>query len=232
MRHHEGSSFHPLLTQQCLPVIMQGMKKRGKPANIWDVVSSLAQALTDARDQLVGLINSDRNSKRHKNTRFNRKQNTTNALAMRLRGGETSHYVPSNQKVRSVHRQHVRGPVAFGNHSDFKPAPPGKPETMALNWSCRPGSGKGGAQTYLDANSLKMNKKKGRPESPVSIIIPKSPESAYQKESRCRSPYDCKRHCIGTQYAELLREEACRARERRLAKTCERMHGKPRWARC
>lgn len=207
-------------------MMMQGMKKRGKPANIWDVVTSLAQALTDARDQLVGLINFDGTATGNQIRRCHGQENTDNALAMRLRGGGPAHHVPSNQRVRSVHRQHARGHVAFGNHSEFKSEPPGKPETMALNWSCRRGSGKGrGIQMYLDANSLKIKRNKGGCESPVSIFIPKSPES------RPRSPYECKRHCIGTQYAALLREEACRARERRLEKTCERMNCKPRWSR-
>lgn len=220
------------------------MKKRGKVPDVWDVVSSLAQALTDARDQLVGLINSP--GLYNKNN-MNRRCHNNEALAMRLRGGGScgKPHVPNNQKVRSVHRQHTRGHVAFGNHSEFKPEPPSnKPETMALNWSCsRPGSGNKagsrGVQLYLDANSnsLQINSNKRGCESPVSIFIPKSSPCSPEyiqcgKECRPREPYDCKRHCIGTQYAALLREEACRARERRLAKNCERMCGKPRWARC
>lgn len=125
--------------------MMQGMKR----GNIWDVVSSLAHALSEARDQLVNLINHDDDAKG-----FNRCHGTDNtrrnvggvvnhsgdAVAMRCRGGGgcSGNYVPSNKNVRSVHRQHARGHVAFGNHSEFKPEPPskpGKPVTTALNYS-------------------------------------------------------------------------------------------------
>lgn len=238
--------------------------KRGKAAYIWDVVSSLAQALTDARDQLVGLINFDGSAKGYNNNRrCHGKENvhrsnigdvlqTDNALAMRLRGGGIcgEYRVPNNQKVRSIRREHARGHVAFGNHSEFKPespCKPGKPETMALNFcpsraGSRPGSGKGrGVHLYLDArsNCLQINSNRGGCDTPVSIFTSLSPcppeytcKSPCGRESRPRSSYDCKRHCIGTQYAALLREEASRARERRLAKKCERTNAKSRWARC
>ena len=43
-----------ILTQLCVSM-MQGMKR----GDIWDVVSSLAHALSEARDQLVNLMNHD-----------------------------------------------------------------------------------------------------------------------------------------------------------------------------
>lgn len=209
-------------------------KQRGSAANIWDVVSSLAQALTEARDQLVGLINSK--EKGHKGCRKGKENIDT---VMRARGGGFSKpYVPNNQQVRSVHRQHARGHVAFGVHSEFKPEPPRncKQETMAMNWSCGRQAGNNNnnnrVQLYLNPNSNSVqinnnnNNNRGGCESPVSIVFPKSCSPPP------REPYDCKRHCIGTQYAALLREEACRARTRRLEKSCDRLHGKPRWARC
>lgn len=237
--------------------MMQGMK-RGKEANIWDVVSSLARALANARDQLVGLINFDGSGKGcdrcrgKENVPRSNIGDVNNELAMRLRGGAIrgKQHVPDSRKAHSVHRQHARGHFTFGNHSEFKPEPPsksGKHETMAANICAaragsRPGSGKGrGVQLYLDpkSNSLQINSNRGGCKSPVSIFVPKSPcpreyscKSPCGMESRACSPYVSKRHCIGTQFAALLREEACQARERRLTKKCERMNAKPRWACC
>ena len=145
---------------------------------------------------------------------------------MRCRGGGgcCGNYVPSNKNVRSVHRQHARGHVAFGNHSEFKPEPPskpGKPVTMARNYS-RP-----------------RGRSFGKPGGGVSIsFLPQGSRYSCKKDSNCRSPcpssnsYECKRHCIGNQYVALLREEACKVRERRLEKMCDNYNSKLKWARC
>lgn len=219
-------------------LMMQGMKRGNsnpcEVGNIWDVVTSLAQALSDARDQLVGLINYD-NAQGRGHEMENPQRSVgeriihcnDDAVAMRCRGGSgcCRSYVPSNKKVPSVHRQHARGHVAFGNHSEFKPEPPSKPckpVTMALKYS--PPRGRCG----------------GKPGGGVSIsFLPKSPcppQYTCKTDNNCSfpcpTPYECKRHCIGNQYVAVLREEACRIRERRLEKQCENSNAKPRWARC
>ncbi|KAG0585562.1 hypothetical protein KC19_2G021000 [Ceratodon purpureus] len=223
--------------------MMQGMKRGNNNRineagpNIWGVVASLAHALSDARDQLVDLINYDGYNARgfhrghglestHRSNGEGTVHHTDNAVAMRCRGGGgrgcCGNYVPSNKGVRSVHRQHARGHVAFGNHSEFKPelfsSKPCKPVTMAVNYS----PARGGC---------------GRPSSRVNISFnPRSQQCTSRKESNCRSPspapYECKRHCIGHQYVAVLRQEACHLRKRRLEKQCENSNAKPRWARC
>jgi hypothetical protein len=219
---------------------MQGMNRGNCSTNeagkIWDVVASLAHALSDARDQLVGLIKHDGNGNArefqrgygmentHRSSDEGIDHHTDDAVAMRCRGGGgcCGNYVPGNKKVRSVHRQRARGHVAFCNHSEFRPEPPSKPckpVTMAANYSSPRRSRGGGGVTIS--------------------FLPKSPcqpQYTCKKDSNCRSPcpsphYECRRHCIGNQYVAVLREEACRIRERRLEKQCESSRAKPRWAR-
>lgn len=235
------------------------MKRRSNKneqlGNIWDVVSSLAQALTDARDQLVGLINYPgtkgtrsagndtgfRHSHGKENIYYGNDNGTFhhdgNTLA-RYRGGG---YIPMAKEGRSIHRQHARGHVAFGAHSEFKPQPPCKPCKPERGGSCPRGKpGKKGMQfgIYLDpkSNTMQISTKKGGG-NPVKINFGgggQSPEPQYacNKNANCRpSSPDSKRHCIGTQYAALLKEEAFRIRERRLAEEKD-PNAKPKWTRC
>lgn len=93
---------------------------KGETANIWEVVSALANALQDARNQLVNLMNTSRGS------------------PMRLHGGRTNSYETCESRlsctpravslgrtyspyagVRNVHRGHAHGHVAFGSNSEF-----------------------------------------------------------------------------------------------------------------
>jgi hypothetical protein len=83
--------------------MMQGMNRGNCSTNeagkIWDVVASLAHALSDARDQLVGLIKHDGNGNArefqrgygmentHRSSDEGIDHHTDDAVAMRCRGG-------------------------------------------------------------------------------------------------------------------------------------------------
>lgn len=251
----------------------RGGNRNEQLGNIWDVVSNLAQALTDARDQLIGLINfpgttvaSDRNVHRFRNAsgfpHQHGKENVdhnngfedfhvSNALARYRGGGYTKKFgVPSSKKIKSIHRQHARGHVAFGAHSEFKPQPPchrkpvntGTSMGSSMGSRCKRVGGKKGVQIglFLDpkSNCLQINTKKGMG-NPVNInFLPNQPSPSpdqytCKKDPNCRpSSPDTKRHCIGTQYAALLKEEAFRIRERRLAEDQKAPNSKPKWTRC
>jgi len=249
----------------------RGSHRNEQLGNIWDVVSNLALALTDARDQLIDLINfpsigSDRNVNRftiangfpHQNGKENINHSNKgledvhvgNALA-RTRGGGPSakkFSVPGSNQVRSIHRQHARGHVAFGAHSEFKPQPPcncrpiNKGTGMGSSMGSRrkQGSGKKGVQIglFLDpkSNCLQIDTKKGMG-NPVNInFLPNEPnpdQNTCKEDPACRpSSSDKKRHCIGTQYAALLKEEAFRIRDLRLAEDQKAANSRPKWTRC
>ena len=242
----------------------RGGDENQRLGNIWDVVSTLAHALTDARDQLVGLIN-------HTGTRGKRfagsDKGFRNAIGFRhsfgkeniyhsngdfgsgpyeYGGGYTPRYrgggyIPSGKQLQSVHRQHARGHVAFGQHSEFKPQLPRKTCKPKPPRSGGSGSGKSGKKAvqfglYLDpkSNCLQIQTKKGG-NNPLRIEFggqSQGPQYACNKDTNCRpSSPDSKRHCIGTQYAALLKEEAIRIRERRLAEEKD-ANLKPKWRRC
>lgn len=254
----------------------RGGNKNEQMGNIWDVVVYLARALTDARDQLVGLINfpgnsvgSDRKVNRFKLRHVNgipqqhgkgnwQRDNgfqdvrVSNALA-RCRGGGPNWRpmecdIPASNKVKNIHRQHARGHVAFGVHSEFKPQPPNhKPVNRCISKGpstgskCKRGGRKKGVEigVFLDpkTNCLQINTTKGEG-NPVNIkFIPNNPcqpcPPPCTKDPFCTGPPspDSKRHCIGTQYAELLREEAFSLRERRLAEDLKE-DSRPKWTRC
>ena len=213
--------------------------------NIWDVVSNLAKALTDARDQLVGLINSsatgvtrsagsDKGLQRNygkENTYHSDDNGNDHHELARYRGGG---YIPRRREPRSIHRAHVRGHVAFGIHSEFKPMPPSKCKPKRRS-SSRGKGGKKGTQfgLFLDSksNSVQVKTRKGC-KSPVCINLDYPDPGLSNKGSNCRpSSPDSKRHCIGTQYAALLKEEASRIRERRLSEEKD-PRTKTKWTRC
>lgn len=104
--------------------------------NLWDVVSNLARALTDARDQLIGLVTFPSARRLNRGIPQHEKQIVSHVnhgfeqsdALVRYQGGGPSYRkkfpIPGSKHVKSIHRQHARGHVAFGAHSEFKPRPP------------------------------------------------------------------------------------------------------------
>lgn len=232
----------------------EGMKRRNdnkdqQLGNIWDVVSSLAHALTDARNQLVGLIHYQRkqNSNAFRQSRGRESgisrgsevreciPRTTNNISRFRGGGNCGPYyrslTSSNRKAIKQHRQNEPNHVTFENQSKFQPLMPSQG---------KPGDKKeiqAGLNANPTPNGLRINNSCNKGGNPVSINLhpkpcPSPPQIICSKDVNCRPPSpDRKRHCIGTQYAALLREEAFRIRERRLAEECV-SSSKPKWTRC
>lgn len=217
----------------------------------------MARALTDARNQLIGLVTFPSARRLNRGIPQHEKQivshnhgfEQSNALARYQGGGpyrKKNYPIPDSKNVKSIHRQHARGHVSFGAHSEFKPQPPCRKPLKGTSVSSSSGSrgkrGKKGVQIglYLDPKSqcLQIHTKKGA-DHPVNIsFLPDQPPAGkYQytckKDPGCRpSSPDSKRHCIGTHYAALLKEEATRIRERRWAEEQKTPNSKPKWTRC
>uniref|UniRef100_A0A7I3ZCC3 Uncharacterized protein n=2 Tax=Physcomitrium patens TaxID=3218 RepID=A0A7I3ZCC3_PHYPA len=234
--------------------MMQGMKRRNdnkdqQLGNMWDVVASLAHALTDARNQLVGLIHYQRKKNSNAFRQVHGKESgisrssevreciprTTNSI-LRFRGGGNcgpyyQSFTSSNRRAIEQHCQNEPNHVTFENESKFK--------------ALMPSQGKPGANKEIQAglnanptlNCLRINNSSNKGGNPVSINLhpkpcPSPPQLVCFKDVNCRPPSpDRKRHCKGTQYAALLREEAFRIRERRLAEEYV-PSSKPKWTRC
>lgn len=218
--------------------------------SIWEVVSTLAQALTDARDQLVGLMS------------LNQGNGGANGGGGGGGGGGGNGYVRSYSPtagagVRNLHRNHAHGHVAFGNHSEFRQqmARSRGPRAHAMSSKeagrcqhplhCNPRPArrsppkKRGMQfgVHLGGDNVVHidSRKAGGGGMPVNISF--SGTGCNKNKSACAgggnsrsSSPESKRHCIGTQYAALLKEEAYQLRERRLAEGNKEK--KPKWARC
>lgn len=225
-------------------VIMQGRRRYGGPGagrqtgNIWEVVSTLAQALTSARDQLVGLMPAHQSYGRN--------------CGLSTRPPSRRYLPKAGARVPNIHRNHAHGHVAFGSNSEYcqqpNVSPPRyRPVTMASQRLCQhplhfkqcvsPSrcSPKRRVQfgVHVDPNNAvhinSTNNNSCRKGAPLSICFAPTPPGTSTRTygpgpgPGPRSGYltgcnpDSKRHCIGTQYAALLEEEAYHLRERRLA---------------
>lgn len=245
------------LTHEVL--LLQGYRARrnggggygGQPAggkvqlgSVWEVVSTLAQALTDARDQLVGLMSLQQGGGGGGGNRSSPVRN----------------YSPSaGAAVRNLHRQHAQSHVAFGlrtenrqygasgrggrggpgasgsghaqcNHPLHRMSPPRRNPTPA-RVSPKRRQMQMGIHMNGGGNVMHVDSMKGRGSGPpLNICLSNGGGGLKSKPaSRSNSP-ETKRHCIGTQYAALLKEEAYQLRERRLAE--ESKCNRPKWSRC
>lgn len=217
---------------------------------IWEVVSTLAQALTSARDQLVGIMS------------IQQTYGGNSGFSMRPSGGK---YLPkAGACVPNIHRNHAHGHVAFGINSEYRQqpnvSPPRcRPVTMASQRLCQhplhfkqcvsPNrcSPKRRVQfgVHVDPNNVvhisNINNNNCKKRTPLSICFaPSTPVISTRTYGPSPGPGrkggyltgcnpESKRHCIGTQYATLLEEEAYHLRERRLAEEC--IVKKPAWNR-
>lgn len=160
-----------------------------------------------------------------------------NALPMRYCGGGggsgsgdgSGGSVLREQTLGNVHREHARGHLAFGVHSEFKPVPPKyyvkQPTKVPSNCSdltrSNPYAGKRGPHLGIDVdakpNSLKINMKEGRSDLMSIKFLPraKSPRSSSKTWGQ---PFpSSRRHCEGDQYAATLKQEAMEIRQQRRA---------------
>ncbi|KAG0620729.1 hypothetical protein M758_4G238500 [Ceratodon purpureus] len=223
--------------------------------SVWEVVSALASALTDARDQLVTLMH--------------------NSTMPRLTGGCSRHTTPTRLRspypgagawVPNVHRGHAHSHVAFGSSTEYRlhPAPlrvrqPGpvfpsrRPEVstppvkrsprrcthplhkMQANPPCSP-------SLWASQVGASWSRPSSSPTSRCDGLSPRrdrrnrfeSPGSTCNRSSasnRKNLASDQERPCVGSQYAALLREDAYQLRERRLADD-NRRGRRPPWGRC
>lgn len=185
--------------------------------DIWEVVSSLAHALMGARNQLVGLMS------------------TTPTFRRRQSRPCTRSCTPTCRHCCASHG-HV-GHVPFGSGSEcckpvIPPNPKKCPRTSRLAYQkighcytrCRnvpnlerPNSptcdrSREGVQLQLLDDTVNISFSKSNP----------CREAKQDSNKCCHEPLPkcCRRYCIGTEYAHLLRDEACRWRERRLQEEC------------
>lgn len=242
------SAGYVLLEQYKLEsrVIMQGRRRCGgqgagkQMGNIWEVVSTLAQALTSARDQLVGLMPTLQN------------YGGNGGISMRP---PSRRYLPkAGARVHNIHRNHAHGHVAFGSNSEYcqqqnvSPPPRYRPVTMASQRLCQhplhfkqcvsPSRCSPKRRVQFGVHISSINNNNCRKGAPLSICFaPTAPVTSTRTYGSGRSPRsgyltgcnpDSKRHCIGTQYAALLEEEAYHLRERRLAECIVK---RPAWNR-
>ena len=238
-------------------------KAKGRMGSVWEVVSALASALTDARDQLVTLMH--------------------NSTAPRMTGGCSRHTTPARSNsaypgagtwIRNVHRGHAHGHVAFGCSSEYRlhPTPvrvrqprpifrPRSPKVRATSQESRrrspnrckhplhkmhvsPPRIPSPRPVHLGAGrprSRPRSKQCSRPSSRCGGSSPRQDRGDGTRRSQ-GSPASCNRKspspdaercCIGSQYAQLLREEAFQLRERRIAEESTRRGGRrPPRGRC
>lgn len=181
--------------------------------DIWEVVSSLAHALMGARNQLVGLMS------------------TTPTFRRRHSRPCSRPCTPTCRHCCASHG-HV-GHVPFSSGYELcKPVMPPNPKkcprTCKLAYQkighchtrCRPvptlerpgpptcDRSREGVQ--LEVSNDTVN---------ISFAKPNVCRETKQDSNKC-----CRRYCIGTEYAHLLRDEACRWRERRLQEECRLKH--------
>ena len=227
--------------------------------NIWEVVSALADALQDARNQLVNLMHTSP-------TRLSPMR------PMRLSGGQCDSYycacssrsiTPSRAYspfVRNVHREHAHGHVAFGLNSEYPvhatpkrvrpreihaemsaqrcttPVPKGRPCTHPLH-------GIGIKTRNLTPRRVPQRWSSGGVKGCRSLshteefsrprnraCVNFSPSKTHGSSNASRNSSPERRHrCMATQFASLLTHEAHQQRERRLA---EELRGsRPSWNR-
>jgi hypothetical protein len=239
---------------------------------IWEVVSSLAQALMNARNQLGNLIASQ--DQQHKFCNF--KTLNTPFCAHQL-----PNYMPTaGAHVANLHREHVHGHMAFGCNSEYRPQVAMRPRnkicadkcvdnrtmsplrrrnydmtfrTNNLPWKHLP-------RTQLKLHLLNENNFHINAVQRVSARkCGAKPDTCNRdqhlnvhfthlnnvKKENCggdgnvnncindkisSTPLQQKNHCIGTRYAQLLKEETYQLRERRLVEECKAK--KPKWCFC
>lgn len=187
-------------------------------ADIWEVVSALATALQDARNQLVNLMHGADEQ-------------------MRLAGQRTG-FISREYSPRNVHRAHAKGHVAFGLNSEYPvrldrtrtPSRVRPREVYAPRRCCtHPLHGVGAETRRLTPRRVQPSWPSGQVKgcrephhgdnlTKASVDFSSSPDQRRQ------------RPCLATQFASLLAHEAHHQRERRLAEEA-RADKRPSWCR-
>lgn len=230
----------------------------GEEGNIWEVVSALANALQDARNQLVNLMNASQPAP----MRLYGGQTTSSYESCESRFRDFPHVSPGrmHSPARNVHRGHAHGHVAFGLNSEFPlPKTPsrGRPprQTNVQMGAQQVARGSGSRPTgrrcthplhgMRAAASLTPRRVQAPPKPPprssqcdklsrrdraVVNISSGTTDVKPQPEPQAGAKDDHGRHdrCIGAQFVSLLKEEAHQLRERRLAESLKQK--RPSWS--
>jgi hypothetical protein len=203
-------------------------------ADIWEVVSELATALQDARNQLVNLMHG-----------------ACKDDQMRLAGGRSERSVSPSRDYspRNVHRAHARGHVAFGLNSEYpvrldRTRTPGRarPREVCAQMSARrrcthPLHGVGAETRRLTPRRVQPRWPSGqvrgcsKPHHGDDLMSRRDMRAGANFTSASSSPDQRRqRPCLATQFASLLAHEAHQQRERRLAEEA-RADKRPSWCR-
>lgn len=216
-------------------------REKGNASDVWDVVSTLADALMDARDQLVTLMNSSPSYASRK----------SGGSAYRNPTRECLRHPGHGTWVRNVHHGHTHGPVAFRSSSECRLNPMSAGESPPCHAFAEIIASPGRSPSTRCAHPLhKMDSRRkisppcyqpqlpttgrestcdmlsGRDEDNESINIARA--CSANANRRALWPQQ-RRHCVGTQYATLLTQETLQMQERRLAGANCR-GGKPAWS--
>ncbi|KAL2636429.1 hypothetical protein R1flu_007908 [Riccia fluitans] len=249
---------------------VQAQARKMEP--IWDIVSGLAKALTEARDQIATLMmkqqqNGDESISASDRASYPSSRAHSANQCAHNRCPPTPR-VRSPQINRNVHRSHAHGFCAFGRNSEFKEkmhhnaggvrySSPKYTDTFqpsginsskgeqkgrgtaygiklrgdagncginvvpgSKSYTCKQVKGKKGIHLSAQMRDchLKLDSESDKfdAENPVKIRITAPTKVRPPPTSRKLSP-DVKRYCVGTQYANLLKEEAYHLREQRSA---------------